>query len=63
MSSQKGLKQKLESVESDQHNLYQHLTDVLRQMLIDNPTNAYDLFEEYSLQVRNKRAGKGEPEK
>ena len=56
----KGLKQKLESIEHDHHNLYQHLTDVLRQMLVDNPNNAYDLFEEYSLRIRSQKAGKAD---
>jgi len=54
----KGLKQKLESIEHDHHNLYQHLADVLRQMLADNPANAYDLFEDYSLRIRNQNAGR-----
>jgi hypothetical protein len=45
MSAAKGLKQKLESISAQDRNLYQHLSEVLRQMLIDNPRNAYDLFE------------------
>jgi hypothetical protein len=53
MSATKGLKQKLESISAQDRNLYQHLSEVLRQMLIDNPRNAYDLFEEYSLQIRH----------
>lgn len=27
-------------------------------MLLDNPSNAYDLFEEYSLRIRNQQVGK-----
>lgn len=57
----KALTQKLESVQEGKHNLHQHITDVLRQLLIDNPNNAYDLFEEYSLRIRNQRDGKSQP--
>lgn len=34
------------------HNLYDHLANVLGKMLLDNTDNAYDLFEEYSHDVK-----------
>ena len=33
-------------------NLYKHLSDVLAKILLDNPENSFDIFEDYSHYVK-----------
>jgi hypothetical protein len=43
------LKDYLNSVKgSGDRNLYKHLSDVLAKLLLDNPENSFDVFEDYS---------------
>ncbi|KAM3137989.1 hypothetical protein pb186bvf_009884 [Paramecium bursaria] len=46
------LKEKLQQIKDGNTNLYDHLTNVLTKILLDNPKNAFELFEDYSLQVK-----------
>ncbi|CAD8116456.1 unnamed protein product [Paramecium sonneborni] len=46
------LKEKLQEIKDTNTNLYQHLNNVLTKILLDNPKNAFELFEDYSFQVK-----------
>jgi radial spoke head protein 4A len=37
----------------DTKNLYDHLTNVLGKILLENPRNAYDVFENYSHEIKD----------
>ena len=45
------LKQKLESIKSQDSNLYQNLVTVLRQLILSNDRDGYHLFEYYCQNV------------
>lgn len=47
------MKAKLESIKEGDTNAYNHLVQVLRQMMLNNDQNGYQLFEHYSLNVKN----------
>lgn len=48
------LKKNLESIKSGDSNLYEHLVGVLKQMLVNNDRDGYQLFEYYSQKVKAK---------
>jgi len=51
------LKQKLESIKSQDSNLYQHLITVLRQLILSNDRDGYHLFEYYCQNANNLQGG------
>jgi len=49
------LKQKLETIRKkgeEGENLYIHLSNIFSKILLNNPANAYDVFEDYSHQIK-----------
>lgn len=51
--SSNALKQKLENIKDKSgKNLNQHLTNILTKLLLDNPKNVYDVFEDYATQIK-----------
>jgi hypothetical protein len=47
------MKAKLEAVKEGSTNAYSHLVEVLKQMILNNDQNGYQLFEYYSQSVKN----------
>ena len=47
------MKAKLQSIKEGNNNAYNHLIQVLKQMILNNDTNGYQLFEYYSQNVKN----------
>jgi hypothetical protein len=47
------IKDQLAAIKSGDINLYEHLVKVLRQMVLNNDNNSFDLFEYYSQKVKN----------
>lgn len=47
------LKDKLAAIKSGDVNLYDHLVKVLRQIVLNNDRNSFELFEYYSQKVKN----------
>ena len=47
------LKKKLESIKSQDSNLYDHLVKVLRQLILSNDKDGYHMFEYYCQNVSN----------
>jgi len=50
----KMLKKNLEAIKSGDSNLYEHLVKVLKQMVLNNDKDSYQLFEYYSQKVKSK---------
>ena len=47
------IKEKLEAIKHENVNLYEHLVKVLRQMILSNDRDSYQLFEYYSQKAKN----------
>ena len=47
------LKDKLSAIKSGDINLYDHLVKVLRQIVLNNDRNSFELFEYYSQKIKN----------
>ena len=47
------IKEKLEAIKNENTNLYEHLVKVLRQMILSNDRDSYQLFEYYSQKIKN----------
>lgn len=47
------LKDKLGAIKSGNLNLYDHLVKVLRQIVLNNDRNSFELFEYYSQKIKN----------
>lgn len=47
------LKDKLTAIKSGDLNLYDHLVKVLRQIVLNNDRDSFELFEYYSQKVKN----------
>lgn len=47
------MKAKLEAIKDGDTNVYNHLIQVFKQMIINNDANGYQLFEYYSQNVKN----------
>jgi hypothetical protein len=48
------LKKNLESIKNGDTNLYEHLVKVLKQMILNNDKDSYQLFEYYSQKIKSK---------
>lgn len=48
------LHSKLETIKNTDNNLYEHLAKVLRELLVNNDRNSYQLFEYYSQKIKSK---------
>ncbi len=48
------LKKNLESIKNGDSNLYEHLVRVLKQMILNNDKDSYQLFEYYSQKIKSK---------
>ena len=62
MADIKHFLQSQKNKEGDQ-NLYEHITKILRKILLENPKNAYDVFENYSQEIKdpnNQKTGEHE---
>lgn len=46
------MKAKLEALKEGDSNLYQHLVSVLRQIILSNDREGFQLFEHYSQQIK-----------